>query len=77
MEHGRALGGRVLMGQTLEGAEQHIIGVRHLVRREVALEHTSVGAELLDTVVHKRRQTLGRRFQADGSVPLMPVETVA
>lgn len=77
MEHGLALGGRVALGQTLEGVEQHIVGVRHLVRREVALEHTPLRAELLDTVVHKWRQTLGQRFRADGSVPLMPVETVA
>ncbi len=45
MEHGRALGGRVPLGQTLEGVEQHIVGVRYLVRREVALEHTPVGAK--------------------------------
>ena len=43
MEHGRALSGRVPLGQTLEGVEQHVVGVRHPVRREVALEHTPVG----------------------------------
>jgi hypothetical protein len=53
MEHSRPLSSRVALGQPLEGIEQHIVGVGYLIWWEVALEHTPVGAELLDAVIHK------------------------
>ena len=48
MEHSGALGGRVAFGQPFEGVIHHVVGVRHLVNREVAFEHAPVGTELLE-----------------------------
>ena len=50
MEHRGTLGSRVALGQPFEGVIHHVVGKGHLIHREVAFEHTSVGAELLDAV---------------------------
>src|SRR5919204_445643 len=44
---------RVACGQPFERVVHDIVGVRDLVDREIAFEHTAVGAELLDTIVHQ------------------------
>ena len=51
MEHRGALAGRIALRQPLEGVIHNIVGVGHLIRREVAFEQAPVGAELLDAVV--------------------------
>src|SRR5216683_7893760 len=50
VEHRGALGSGIALRQPFEGVVHHVVGVRHLVDREVALEHAAVGAELLDAV---------------------------
>ena len=48
VEHRRALGVGVALREPLEGVVQDVVGVGHLVHGEVALEHATAGAELLD-----------------------------
>src|SRR5215470_3838510 len=77
VEHGGALGSRIAFGKAFESVVHDIIGVRYLVDREVAFEHASVGAELLDTIMHQGRQSLGQLFRADGLCTCMPVKAEA
>jgi len=65
MEQGRALRGGVPRGKPFEGVEQDVVGERHLIRREVAFEHTSVGAKLLNAVGHERCYRRGQLVRAD------------
>jgi hypothetical protein len=62
VEHGSALCSRVTFGQPFEGVVHDIVGVRHLVDREVAFEHAAVGTELLDTVMHQGGQRCSELF---------------
>ena len=59
MEQGCALRGRVPLGKPFEGVEQDVVRKRHLVRWEIAFEHTPVGAKLLNTRGHKGRYRRG------------------
>ena len=47
VKHGGALGGGVVLGQPLEGVVHDVVRVGNLVHREVALEHTAVGARIV------------------------------
>ncbi len=48
-----ALGCCVPQGYPLEGVVQHVVRKGHLVHWKIALEHASVGPELLDGVIDK------------------------
>ena len=60
VKHGGALGSRVALRQPFERVVHNIVGVRHLVDREIAFEHAAVGAELLDTILHQGGQRRGQ-----------------
>ena len=74
VKQGGPLGGRVALGEPFEGVEQHVVGERYLIDREVALEHAPVRGELLDTVAHDRSDGRGQLFGTDRPRPGMPVE---
>lgn len=74
MEHRRAFGRRVGMGEPFERVVHYVIGKRDFVRRKVAFEHATLWAELLNTVLHPRRHVCGQGFRADGHRPGVPVE---
>src|SRR5438105_14092256 len=69
-----ALGGRVALREQFESVEQHVVRKRDLIDREVALEHATVRAELLDTVAHDRSDGRGQLFGTDRPGASMPVE---
>ncbi len=77
MKKGGALGGGVALGQPLEGVKQHVVGIGDFVRREIALKHAPVWAELLNAVVHIRSQGLSQLLRSDWLVPRMPVKAVS
>src|ERR1700732_1870508 len=74
VKQGGALGGRVTLREPFERVEQHVVGKRYLIDREVALEHAPVRGELLDTVAHDRSDGRGQLFGTDRPRPGMPVE---
>ena len=59
MEEGRTLRRRVSLGQPFEGVAQDLVRERHLIRWEVAFEHTPVRAKLLNTRGYKGRYRRG------------------
>jgi hypothetical protein len=77
MEHCSALDSRVARGQTFEGVIQHIVGVGYLIHGEVAFEHTTRGAELLDAIRHQGGHRRRELCRADGRLPGVPVKTGA
>src|SRR5574337_85447 len=71
MEHRGALGRGAAFRQPFEGVVQHVVGVGHLVDREIALEHAPGGAELLDAVGHEGGHRRRKLFRADGRASRM------
>ena len=63
--------------QPLEGVPYDAVGVRHLVHREIALEHAAVRPELLDAVVHQRRQRRRQFLRPDRLRAREPIEAEA
>src|SRR5262249_56647681 len=74
MEQGRALGGRITLGKPFERVEQDVVRKRHLIRREVAFEHASLGAARLNAVGRKRSHRGGQFFRPDRLLPGLPIE---
>src|SRR5215469_1958256 len=74
MKQRSTLGRRIALREPFEAVEEHVMGERNLVDREVALEHAPVRAKLLDAVAHDRSNRRGQLLRTDRPRPRMQVK---
>src|SRR5438094_97100 len=72
-----ALAGGIAAREALEGVPQHVVRERHLVDREIALEHRALWPELFDAIAQERRHPGRQLFRADRHLPRVPVKAEA